>query len=555
MIENIRKYKGLIIVAIALVAVALVVGMQDDSFRNAASGSPVIKIAGRTYDDNEFHSLGSGSLQLATSLAQGGDFGLYQFVMSLSTGATSKDNAAEKFFVNRILLRRGKEEFGIFPDENEVSDYIRTMRAFSNPEGEFVEENYRNFIEKGIGRLGMTEKDLRELVTDVLVSKKLNSIIGSGLGVSRDIAAQNLALDSQQIAGSVARLDIAAFEADINPTDEEIKEYWETLQDAFTTEPLRKFTYLIGTPDMPEEPKAEEHKETIADAAASDEQKQKKAAEKAAAETKRAAEHAEARRKKQIELDSMVDDFSYELEENEGNGFEELAAENKWEVVTTELFAQSTPPKDLDVDLRASSRGGKAVDELFRIEITSDPVSKISQPIAIGENQWLMARLDGEEDSRIKTFEEARDEARVQYIKEKAEEALKAAAEKARDEIKAALAAGKSFADAAKDAGIAETKDVSKVTSTYRPDPIDEPATLFQNGRDTDPGTLADLIIEPKRAFVFYVEKREVIKQADVATRVDSALTSGANQNELIAFTGWITGQAEAAKVEQLYRK
>ena len=81
----------------------------------------------------------------------------------------------------------------------------------------------------------------------------------------------------------------------------------------------------------------------------------------------------------------MVDDFSFELEENEGNGFEELAAENKWEVVTTELFAQSTPPKDLDVDLRASSRGGKAVDELFRIEITSDPVSKISQPIAIGE--------------------------------------------------------------------------------------------------------------------------------------------------------------------------
>ena len=79
---------------------------------------------------------------------------------------------------------------------------------------------------------------------------------------------------------------------------------------------------------------------------------------------------------------------------------------------TTELFARSAAPKELDLKLRSSSRGGKAVDQLFLIQETSDPFSKISEAIAVGDNQWIVARIDGEEKSRAKTFEEARGDAR-----------------------------------------------------------------------------------------------------------------------------------------------
>ena len=108
---------------------------------------------------------------------------------------------------------------------------------------------------------------------------------------------------------------------------------------------------------------------------------------------------------------------------------------------TTELFSQTAPPKELDLKLRSSSRGGKAVDELFRIEPTSDPVSKFSQPIPVGENQWLVAHFEGEEKSRPKTYEEARVEARDNYIQENAIKAMKAATEEAVTKIKASLAA------------------------------------------------------------------------------------------------------------------
>jgi len=551
MIENIRKYTGLIIFFMALVVLSLVIGIKDDIFRSGGGGRGILKIDGRIYGDKEFTHLGSGALELASTMARSGDFGLYQFIMSLTKDASSQDDAAEKFFIGRMILRQAKEDFGVYPGEQEVSEYIRSMRSFAGADGKFSQETYQNFVQKGIGRLGMTEADLRELASDALAAQKINAIVGAGLTANRDLVAKNLALDNQRVAGSLARLDLDPFEAKIQPTDEEIKAFWETRQDAFSTAPLRKFSYIIATPEMPAELAAEDKKESIVDAAATDEQK--KAAEQE--KTKKAAELAEARRKKQTEFNLKVDDLSVQLQERKGSDFEELAKENGWEVKTTPLFSRAEPPKELDINLRSSSRGGKAVDELFRIEPTSDPLSKFSEPIPVGENQWLVARLDGEEKSRPKTFEEAKDEARLQYVKEKAAEAMKAAADEAVTKIKAALTAGKSFADAAKDAGLTETKEFSKVTSSYRPDTATEPRNLFEATRNVDPGSLTEVITEADRAFIVHVASREVEKQADAATRIEAEVSSSARQNEMIAFVGWLADRIEAAKVEQLYKK
>ena len=557
MIEHIQKYKVIIMIALVAVGAGFVLGGSSLMRRAGGGGRPILKIAGRTYDDVEYQNLGSRSFELVSNLARSGDFGLYQFLMGLSTGATSPKDAPEKFFIGRMILRQAKEEFGVYPGEDDISNYIRELRAFADKDGKFNEETYRHFIEKGIGRLGMTENDLRELAADVLAAKKINAILGSGLGVNRDIVAQNLALEKQQISGELARLDLDPFETKIEPTEEQIKAYWENLQDAFTTEPLRKFTYLLVAPDMPKDPEADipPAPETIADAAASDEVKKAAAKKKDEETTKRNAALAEARRKKQLELDALMNDFTDDLDQQKGANFEDLAKQNQWEVKTTELFPLSAPPKELDIKLRSSSRGGKLVDELFRIELTSDPLSKFSQPIAIGENQWIVARLDDEKKARPKTYEEAGNDARAKYISEKATDAMKTAANEAVAKIQAALAAGKSFADAAKEAGIDKTKEFTKVTSSYRPDTATEPKNLFEAARNIDPGALAEPIFEADRTFILHIAKREVVKDGNAAIRLDSEVTARTNENETLAFTGWITVRTEAAKVEQLYRK
>lgn len=555
MIENLRKYTGLTIVIFVILFISFFF-LDTNSMQNVGSGQAMLKIAGRTYSDKEFKTLGQSSMELASGLARSGDFSIYQFLMGLSTGATGQDDAAEKFFIGRMILREAKTEFGVFPGDEEISNYLRSLRAFSGPDSKFNAETYQNFVSKYLGRLGMTEKDLRELASDVLASQKISAIVGTGLSMDRDAIAKNLALENQQITGDVARLSIAPFEEKIQPTDEEIKTYWETISDSFTTEPRRKFTYVVVTPTMPEEPKAEpEAPESIADATASEEVKKEAAKKKDEAKAKRAAEHATARRAKQLETDTLVDDFLFALEQQKGAGFEDLAKENGWQVTTSELFTRSTPPKDLDLNLRSSSRGGKAVEQLFLVSETSDPFSKISEAIAVGENQWIVARLDGEEKSRAKTFEEAKAEARDQYISEKAAEAMKTAANEAVTKIKTLLVAGKSFADAAKEAGVPDTKAFSAILSTYQPDAATEPKNLFEAAKSIDPGSIAEVILESDRAFILHVAKREVVKNADAATRIDSEVTSAATSNETIAFTSWMTARTDAAKVEQLYKR
>ncbi len=558
MIEHIQKYKIVITISIVAVAAGFILGGSSLMRRAGNSGGvPLLKIAGRTYDDREFQRLGVESFELISNLARSGDFGLYQFLMGLSAGATSQKDAPEKFFIGRMILRQAKQEFGVYPGPEEISNYIRGLRAFADKDGKFSEETYRNFIEKRIGRLGMTEGDLRDIASDVLAAKKINAILGTGLSVNREIVAQNLALESQQIAGELACLDLDPFEAKIEPTDEQIKTFWEERQDAFTTEALRKFSYVIVTPDMPADPDADKpaSSESLSDAAASDEVKKAAAKQKEEEKAKRSAELAEVRRKKQLEIDSRVNDFTDDLDSQKGANFEELLTKNRWELKTTELFSHSKPPKELDIKLRSSSRGGKVIDEMFRIELSSDPLSKFSQPIAIGENQWLIARLDGQEKVRPKTADEAKLEARAQYISEKATEAMKAAATEAVTRIRASLVAGKSFTDAAKEASITKVHEISKVNATYRPDTAKEPSNLFEVARHIDPGAVAEPIIESDRTFILHVAKREVIKEPNAATRLDTQVTSRSTENETLAFTSWLTARTEAAKVEQLYRK
>lgn len=546
MIENIRKYQALILFFIAIVIVSLVIGIKDDLFRGGAGGQAVYRINGRTYSDKEFHHLGTGTFDLVGGLARAGDFSLYQFLMELARDAATSDEAAEKFFVSRMILREAKDDLGIHPGEAEVTDYIRKLKAFSNKDGAFDQEAYNNFIEKGIGRLGMTESDLRELASDAIASTRINSLIAGGLEMSRDAVAANSALQKQEITGTVAWLDLAPYEAGIKPTDEEVKAYWETIQDAFMTQEKRKFTYIVASP----KPVAKNNAASISDETLKDDEKKKKAQEREIAAKEEA-------RKNQIELDATVDEFSFLLEEQKGAGFEDLAAANQWAVKATELVSKETAPADLNVNLRSSSLGGKAVDELFRIESTADPLSKISQPIAIAENQWLIARLDGEEKPRIKTFEEARDEARARLVAEKAGEALKKGARDAVEKINASLTDGKSFANGAKDAGIsaANLKAFSKIKNSPRTNEVNEPNQLFQSASNVDPGKLAEIITEQNRAYIVHVSNREVLKDPKAEETIKTQVKSSATQNEMYAYSGWLKERTAAAKVESLIKR
>jgi hypothetical protein len=547
MIENLRKYTGLIIVLFVLVLIGFLF-MDTSTMRSGGGGKPYMKVAGRSYTDKEFSNLGASAYQLTQSLAQSGDFPLYTFLFGMSGDAQSQDEAMQNFFASRMLLRAAKEEFGIYPGEEEIDSFIRKLRAFTGPDGEFSQEQYRNFIEKGIGRLGLTEGDIRVLASDVIAQAKLAKILGAGLTANRDAVAKNSALGGQRIAVDIARLDLDPIEEKISPSEEEIKGHWETTKDAFKTPEKRKYTYLIAKPTIPADP-AE-----IAALAADATEEAKAEHEKAKAA--RAAEIAEKRRKAQLETGGKADDFLYQLESQKDLSFDKLAEKEGWELKTTELFALADAPAELKAALRASSTQGTAADELFRMVVTSDPLSKISPAIAIGEDEWLIARLDETEKVRVQTYEEARAEARARLIGEQAAAALKKATAEASEKIKAALAGGKGFADAAKEAGITiETVSLTEVSAGYQGDTTKVPSGLFETAKYTDPGALTEPVIESDRAFIIHVGKREIVKQENAETALEAEIRRAEEATRIAAFNSWLTAKTEAAGIEMLYNK
>lgn len=547
MIENIRKYRIALLIGLVLVILGLVVGLREDAF-NRGGGTSLFRINGRTYGLQDFQRLGASSLELVYGLAGSGDMKLYEFAALMSDAGAGEKDPAEKFFIHRMVLRDAMKHYGIHPGEDVISARIREMPAFATQEGQFDDARFRTFVTKHIGRMGLTEGDLRDLTADVIGFEKIKQIVGGGLETNRAAIAHAEALSHQRVSGHIAQLERAKYESASQPTEEDLKTFWENIQDAFRTDEKRDFSYVLVTPDLPKADASATEKESIADATLSEEAKKKKAEEKA----KQDAEITEKRRLKQLETDQAVDDFVYELEQRKGADFEQLAKARGWEIKRSGMFVASAPPADFALPLRASSRGGNAVSQLFQMKVGTDSLSKISPPLAVGDGQWLVARYEGNEESRIKTFEEAKNEVRAQYITEKAQEEMAKAAKESLAKIKELTATGQSFAEAAKAAGIEKNSDFTDVSS--RPEAGTQPQALFETVAFLDPGSFAEPLIEDDRAFLIQLTKREVVKEANAAERLQQQVENAATRNQSIAMIAWLTNRTTAADVQDLSR-
>ncbi len=546
MIENLRKYTVVIIILFVLVIIGFVL-MDTSRMNKSQGGIPVLKIAGRSYTDGDLNKYGANGYQLTMAIVQSGDYQLFGFLTMLTGNATNEKDVSENFFTNRMLLRAAKEEFGVYPSDEEIDSKIRSFRVFTSPDGAFSQEQYRNFIERGLGRLGLAEADIRDLASDIIVHSKISDILSTGLSSDLNIVAKQVAIDGQRINAKFARIDIAPLKADITPTDEEIKTYWETVQDAFKTEEKRKFTYFVAKPTLPAEPEAIPALPEGADAAAKAEHAKKVA--------ERDATIAEGKRLARLKTGQNVDDLLYKLETQENLDFKKLATDSGFKLQTTELIAKSQAPADLLAASRGSKIEGSAAEALFRLTVTSDPASKIID-LAIGENDWLVAYVDEVEISRVKTYDEAKQVALGQLTADKAAAALTKAANEAQEKIKAALAEKKSFEDAAKAAGItAEIGSLTETTNSTQFDTTKYPVGFFEAAKFTAPGTLTEPVIETDRAFIVLVEKREFVKDANTESMITNELNREVRANGINAFEGWLKNKAEASNIEHLNRK
>lgn len=580
MIENMRKYTGLMAAVFILLAAGFLFTMNDISGGGGGgmgSGPTVLEANGRILDQQEYRRMGDSTLQLAS------EAGLHLYVNFLivpdapqlqqamqllqygypnyyrTMGRNLKADDFNRFISNRIIIQQAMQSMGVRASDEEINTAIMSSPSFSS-EGKFDNAKYASFIEKRLGRLGMTEKDLREIVHESLCLNKIIEIVGGGLLVPRQ-AAQDL-LEAQMQAVSISRVVFNRddFVEKEQPSEEEIKAYWDTHQDAYKTEEQRRINYILLT--LPPETQVKSSPATLP-ADATEEQK------KAHAEAEQARLDAEAQVKAQLadkraqdarSIQKEIDQISQEIydseEEKKPLDFAAILTKRNRQIIETSLFSRSKLPKEIAaLKLRGNFNKGKTIaDFIFGHSTASqDPYDLVSDALPVGEHGWIVFTLEEVVEPTLLDYTAARGAARAQLVSENGSIKVKEAAQAARAATAELVKSGKSFDEAAKEQGLTPVQ-IGPFTINDRETQSKEPSyrLLHQKASGLNPGDLSETIDENDRSLFFYLISREVEDTEESKQRIESVINNGKNQIMMIAFLNWLQQQYQEADVKGL---
>ena len=580
MIENMRKYTGLMAAVFILLAAGFLFTMNDISGGGGGgmgSGPTVLEANGRILDQQEYRRMGDSTLQLAS------EAGLHLYVNFLivpdapqlqqamqllqygypnyyrTMGRNLKADDFNRFISNRIIIQQAMQSMGVRASDEEINTAIMSSPSFSS-EGKFDNAKYASFIEKRLGRLGMTEKDLREIVHESLCLNKIIEIVGGGLLVPRQ-AAQDL-LEAQMQAVSISRVVFNRddFVEKEQPSEEEIKAYWDTHQDAYKTEEQRRINYVLLT--LPPETQVKSSPATLP-ADATEEQK------KAHAEAEQARLDAEAQVKAQLadkraqdarsiqkEIDQIAQEIYDSEEEKKPLDFAAILTKRNHQIKETSLFSRSKLPKEIAaLKLRGNFNKGKTIaDFIFGHSTASqDPYDLVSDALPVGEHGWIVFTLEEVVEPTLLDYTAARGAARAQLVSENGSIKVKEAAQAARAATAELVKSGKSFDEAATEQGLTPVQ-IGPFTINDRETQSKEPSyrLLHQKASGLNPGDLSESIDENDRSLFFYLISREVEDTEESKQRIESVINNGKNQIMMIAFLNWLQQQYQEADVKGL---
>ena len=281
-LEFIRKNSLLVIIVIAAVGAGLV--MMDYSGKGSAfSRDFYIRVDGTSYDYAETANMGENGKHFLSSLysatrelieplagdnVSGSDEQLQaalaawqqehpDVVQSLNMlnevysdwhyGVT-KDEAVN-VALNRAMLHAEADKLGLHPSEEQIDAFLRSLSAFRTPDGSFNTELYRRLTGYRHGHGNRVQEELfRGVVADILIWEGLRSLMGKD--VSFNSGTQETLLDAlrQSVTGRTAWLPSEKVSSPPEPTEDELKAYWENHKQNYMSDERRIVSVYTLTP-------------------------------------------------------------------------------------------------------------------------------------------------------------------------------------------------------------------------------------------------------------------------------------------------------------------
>lgn len=549
MIENMRKYTGLMFVVLILLAAGLIVTMQPGGSGGGGVGNEFMHVNGVALDQNDYSKAGKNSIAAIQRLAQMQNYGDFlkftEFIGALAGSAQDEVERHLDFVTNRILLKQAAEKLGLYSAPEVAAQYIQDS-MFLDRDGSHDAQLYSDYIES-LSNLGFKEKDFQQFVAEYLVFIKTRNLIAGGLTPSSVETLFEDKLNRQSIGMSIVSFDLNNFKKDLAPSEEDIKAYWETHKDKYKTERQIRLTYVLTNLNDSDEPK---RPTPAADADPAEVSKQNlEYQEKLAAWNEQRAAHTKI-------LTGIFSDFVDAVDDSEGLDFDKEAAIAKEEagedftIVSTEPFSRAAVPVELStLTLKNAQPGTQLADVLFGMHFNTELSYNIDS-FGVGRDGHIAIRLDEEINPVVKPFEDAKDLAKDDLITKLATEAMSKASEEAKATLTAAVAEGKTFADAATTAGFTTT-EIPPFSAATAPTSPANATELFRIAQVSQQKSIAEKIAKSDNsATIIFVGSRTLELEGNEALKQTQLLEQAENQLKYVAFNAWINNLQEEAELK-----
>ena len=478
MLALIRRYQyGLMLVVAILVIIAFAF-LYNPPVQQTLDTSPYMTVGDKTVTVGEKEKLDqSQGILYAMQKYQ------YAFaVSSLAQKFGSQDpnqRNTDDFVINTLLLRDEAKKLGVSVSDWEINEEIKSQQTFQT-DGEFDAVKWKNVL-SNLQRQGLNEDFIRQTLADAIRYDKLKQLVAPAVAASPRGVEERFEDQQAKIFSSVITFKQADYEEGIEVTDEEIQAYYDENKDGFQSEPKRAIEYVFF-----EKPTAADF---VPDIVIDGEDAPDASAELAA----KTEEYAEA----VYAFDTAFTDTS---EEAAPLGTlvtdEQFADFIDGGLKTTELFSQSSPPTDL-----ATKR--QLVSGVFTTISSTD----IGTPVDTPEGYYFF-RITDRKESGQQELEEVKNDIVATLESEKKANAASTAAAEAKEKIDAAIASGKSFADAAADAGVTVT-EIKMFTSGQNPAGVADGGQIKQAIANLKDGEVSTPVDTPTGALLVHLDSRE----------------------------------------------
>ncbi len=506
MVNLIRRFQQPLLIALTIIIIiAFVVLYNLPSTQAHGPRTELFQIYGRGVTQAELSRTGR-RLELCQEL------GLFEMLMSLVGNVRSRNDAAENFIWNTLILRHEAEQLGIMsanPSKGEQEDLslllaerIKELPAFQT-NGAFDVLKYTQFLQTSLAPRGFSAGELDEVVADSLRLEKLKEVLGSTVAATPSEIRSSFQERSQKVEVSVVRFKFDEFKNAVQASDDDVKKLFEERKATLTTPEKRKVKFVAFSLAKQTKPLAGKERADALQA-----------------------------------LADQAQEFAQKMTEKDAK-LEDVAAKSNATVAETPFFEANDPPTDLD---RADA-AAQAAFKLTKEEPNSDVVSSPAG--------YYVLQLSGTEASRPLTLEEAKPKLVEQLKEERGRESMSLKAAEIRMKIEAALKAGKDIAAAAEAAGVKAEK-LAPFSATEPLKDVPEAGEIQGRISSMADGELSEFIPSATGGLLVRLEKRLPIDEAEFEKQ-KTMLTEGASRNKREAiFREWLRLRHKVANIQAI---